>query len=151
MFVCNVRCPMDFSSQRIASFQSVDAITHLYFVCCAETRAMDTFFPQMPTSRSGTPDRRWIFLSAIEQRIQNLPDPKLTLLSSIRERVPRAREPQRQRVSDRKLMLFSSEIFTASCSRERVRRARDFVLRQGKILPVEGVYIAVLDRHRAIF
>ena len=82
MFVCNVRCPMDFSSQRIASFQSVDAITHLYFVCCAETRAMDTFFPQMPTSRSGTPDRRWIFLSAIEQRIQNLPDPKLTLLSS---------------------------------------------------------------------
>lgn len=69
----------------------------------------------------------------------------------IRERVPRAREPQRQRMSDRKLMLFSSEIFTASCSRERVRRAMDFVLRQGKILPVEGVYIAVLDRHRAIF
>ena len=35
--------------------------------------------------------------------------------------------------------------------RERVRRAMDFVPRQGKILPVEGVYVVVLDRHRAIF
>lgn len=48
-------------------------------------------------------------------------------------------------------ILLSNEILTPPCFRERVRRAMDFVLRQGKILPVEGVCIAVLDRHRAIF
>ena len=47
--------------------------------------------------------------------------------------------------------LLSAEILKPLSLRERVRRAMDFVLRQGKILPVEGVYIVVLDRHRAIF
>ena len=47
--------------------------------------------------------------------------------------------------------LLSAEILKPLSLRERVRRAMDFVLRQGKILPVEGVYITVLDRHRAIF
>ena len=77
-------------------------------------------------------------------------------------------EQQLQSMPDRRWILLSTEIFTHPYFRERVRRillkfslplrlcervrrAMDFVLWQGKILPVEGVYIAVLDRHRAIF
>ena len=56
-----------------------------------------------------------------------------------------------QSIPDRRWILFSATIFTRLCFRERVLRVMDFFFRQGKTVPVEGVYIVVLDRHRALF